>query len=220
VSAAAFRVVLRYLYTAEVPTWAEAGEGGAGSCGGGDKRRKAGGGGAGGKRGDGGRGGKGKGKEEGAAAGGRRMKLEVLKAADLLRAEGLLQHCLEGFREALTVATAVEQLVWAQQEGPAEARAIATDYFVANCKAIRVRAWTGGGGWGNDMLVGKGRWRACSVPDDACEASALVLRAPVEGGDLRVGLLGLCVCLMFARRCGLRRLRMFREHLVCVGVCR
>ena len=72
------------------------------------------------------------------------MKLEVLKAADLLRAEGLLQHCLEGFREALTVATAVEQLVWAQQEGPVEARAIATDYFVANCKAIRVRAWTGG----------------------------------------------------------------------------
>ena len=35
--------------------------------------------------------------------------------------------------------TAVEQLVWAHARGPAEARAIATEFFVANSRAIRVR---------------------------------------------------------------------------------
>ena len=30
--------------------------------------------------------------------GGRFLELEVLKAADLFQAEGLLKHCLEGFR--------------------------------------------------------------------------------------------------------------------------
>ena len=67
------------------------------------------------------------------------VELEVLKTADLLRAEGLLQHCLESFRVGMTVATAVEELVWAHQEGPAEAREMATDFFLRNRKAIRVR---------------------------------------------------------------------------------
>ena len=53
----------------------------------------------------------GKGKEaagsEGDEGAGRAaLELEVLKAADLFQAEGLLKHCLEGFRGALTVHTA------------------------------------------------------------------------------------------------------------------
>ena len=84
----------------------------------------------------------------------------MLKAADLLRAEGLLQHCLESFRGGMTVATAVEELVWAHQEGPAEAREMATDFFVRKWKAIRVRACGGC----DDDVVGRfdgGLWRAC-----------------------------------------------------------
>ena len=42
------------------------------------------------------------------------LELEVLKAADLFQAEGLLKHCLEGFRSGLSVHTVVEQLVGAQ----------------------------------------------------------------------------------------------------------
>ena len=36
--------------------------------------------------------------------------------------------------------TVVEQLVWAHKRGPAEARTIATEYFVAHVRAVRVRA--------------------------------------------------------------------------------
>ena len=43
----------------------------------------------------------------------------------------------------MTVATAVEELVWAHQEGPAEAREMATEFFVRNRKTIRVRACVG-----------------------------------------------------------------------------
>ena len=89
--------------------------------------------------------GKGKGNEaadseEDEGAGRAALELKVLKAADLFQAEGLLKHCLEGFRRALTVHTVVEQLVWAHKCGPAEARAVATEYFVANARAVRVRA--------------------------------------------------------------------------------
>ena len=51
-----------------------------------------------------------------------------------------MKHCLEGFRGGLTVDTVVEQLVWAHKRGPAEARAIATEFFVAHVRAVRVRA--------------------------------------------------------------------------------
>ena len=112
VSAGALRVVLRYLYTAEVP---ESGEGGAGAGGG----NAAG--------GDG---------EE--AAAGQVLEREVLKAADLFRVEGLLEHCVEAFGRRLKVDTAIEQLVWAHSDGPAEARKVATEYFVRNCRRIRV----------------------------------------------------------------------------------
>jgi hypothetical protein len=62
----------------------------------------------------------------------------VLKAADLFRVEGLLEHCVEAFGRGLKVNTAIEQLVWAHSDGPAEARKVATEFFVRNCRRIRV----------------------------------------------------------------------------------
>ncbi len=62
----------------------------------------------------------------------------MLKAADLFRVEGLLEHCVEAFGRGLKVDTAVEQLVWAHNHGPAEARTVATEYFVHNSRRIRV----------------------------------------------------------------------------------
>ena len=96
VSAGAFRVVLRYLYTAELP---ESGE---------------------------------------EAKGGQVLERAVLKAADLFQVEGLLEHCVEAFGRGLKVDTAVEQLVWAHIDGPAEARTVATEYFVRNGRRIQV----------------------------------------------------------------------------------
>ena len=63
---------------------------------------------------------------------------EVLKAADLFQAEGLLMHCLEAFGGRLAVGTAVEALVWAHGSGPEGARRIATDYFVRKGREIQV----------------------------------------------------------------------------------
>jgi hypothetical protein len=143
VSARAFRVVLRHLYTAEVPAWQElqgAGEdaGGGGASGGRVKVGKGkgkgkvgrGGGGQGGAAGVGGEG-------EGAAGGGG-LLWEVLKAADMLQAEGLLEHCLEAFRGGLTVHTAIEHLVWAHKHGPEEARELAMAYGAKHFRAIQV----------------------------------------------------------------------------------
>ena len=62
----------------------------------------------------------------------------MLKAADLFRVEGLLEHCVEAFGRGLKVDTAVEQLVWAHNHGPAEARTVATEYFVRNGRRIQV----------------------------------------------------------------------------------
>ena len=101
VSAGALRVVLWYLYTAELPESAERGGG-----------------------------------EE--AKGGRVLERAVLKAADLFRVEGLLEHCVEAFGRGLKVDTAVEQLVWAHNHGPAEARTVATEYFARNGRRIQV----------------------------------------------------------------------------------
>ena len=107
-------MVLRYLYTAALPAWEELQ--GAG--------REVEDNGAAGVSGGAGRG---------------SLELEVLKAADLFQAEGLLKHCLDGFRGKLTVQTVAEQLMWAHTHGPAEARAVATEYFVAHGRAVRVR---------------------------------------------------------------------------------
>ncbi len=152
VSAGAFRVVLRYLYTAALP---ESGEGGAGSGGGRGEGSSGGGGGGGGKgkgkggkgKGEGvkGKGGKGQGGDGGKSKGDgeeatRRQVLEreVLKTADLFRLEALLEHCVEAFMQGLTLDTAIDDLVWAHLFGPAEARKVATEYFVLNCRHIRV----------------------------------------------------------------------------------
>ncbi len=83
------------------------------------------------------------GKNDKGAGGGeatRRQVLErpVLKASDLYRLEGLLQHCVEAFGRGLKVDTVIEQLVWAHSDGPAEARTVATEYFVRNCGRIQV----------------------------------------------------------------------------------
>jgi hypothetical protein len=66
------------------------------------------------------------------------LEREVLKAADLFRVEGLLEHCVEAFGRGLKVSTAIEQLVWAHSDGPAEARKVGTEFFVRNCRRIRV----------------------------------------------------------------------------------
>ncbi len=135
VSAGALRVVLRYLYTAELP---ESGEGGAGA----GEERGEGGSGAGGV-------GSGKGKGEGCKGkdtggdgeeveAGQVLERAVLKAADLFRVEGLLEHCVEAFGRGFKVDTAVEQLVWAHNHGPAEARTVATEYFVPMACAFRL----------------------------------------------------------------------------------
>ena len=62
----------------------------------------------------------------------------MLKAADLFRLETLLEHCVEAFRRGLKANTAVEALVWAHIDGPAEARTVATEYFVRNGRRIQV----------------------------------------------------------------------------------
>ena len=63
---------------------------------------------------------------------------ELLRVADRFQAEGLYEHCLAEFGRALTVQTAVEQLVWAHAHAPEGARAVAMRFVVANCGAIQV----------------------------------------------------------------------------------
>jgi ubiquitin len=66
------------------------------------------------------------------------LEREVLQAADLFRLEALLEHCVEAFRRGLKVDTVIEELVWAHLFGPAEARKVATEYFVRNGLRIQV----------------------------------------------------------------------------------
>jgi len=150
-SAAAFVVLLRNLYTAEVPAGEDAGGAGAakstdgGKGGKGGKGEKGGMGRGGGGKEKGGAGGKGgariEGWEDGEAARRQAMAREVLKAADLFQAERLLKHCLETFRLSLTLHTAVECLVWAHLHGPLPARTLASDYVSLHFKAIQVRPY-------------------------------------------------------------------------------
>ena len=137
ISAAAFRVLLRYLYTAQVPERKETAlyiiqKSGAGGNGGkGDQRGGV-------DKGMAGGGCKGKGAEGEEASRRQTMEREVLMVADLFQADGLLNHCLKVFRQSLTLYTAVEHLVWAHLHGPQEARTLATAYVVLNFKAIQV----------------------------------------------------------------------------------
>jgi len=144
VSVGAFRVVLRYLYTAELPG---SGEGEPGAGGGKEEGSRGGGEGE-------GEGGKGKGegckRKRDKDTGGngepeeattlQELERAMLKAADRFRVEGLFEHCVEAFGRGLKVNTAVEQLVWAHNHGPAEARTVATEYFVRNGRRIQVGA--------------------------------------------------------------------------------
>ena len=63
---------------------------------------------------------------------------ELLRVADRFQAGGLYEHCLAEFGRALTVETAIQQLLWAHAHAPEGARAVAMEYVVANCRAIRV----------------------------------------------------------------------------------
>jgi hypothetical protein len=154
VSAAAFRALLRFLYTGELPAWGDearaeggdgaGGAGGSGGAGGAGGRRGAGGAGSkGGKRGaggsNGGSGGKGK-EEDKEAQEAESAVQELLRVADRFQAGVLYEHCLAEFGRALTVQTAIQQLVWAHAHAPEGARAVAMEYVVANCRAIQVDA--------------------------------------------------------------------------------
>jgi hypothetical protein len=114
-----------------------------GGSGGGADRRGAGAGSKG-KGGKGGAGGKGGGKvnaeEEEDEEEEERESLvqELLRVADRFQAGGLYEHCLAEFGRALTVETAIQQLVWAHAHAPEGARAVAMEYVVTNCRAIRV----------------------------------------------------------------------------------
>ena len=48
----------------------------------------------------------------------------MLKAAVLFRMEGLLEHCVEAVGRGLNVNTAIEQLVWAYSDVPAQERSV------------------------------------------------------------------------------------------------
>jgi hypothetical protein len=63
---------------------------------------------------------------------------ELLRVGDRFQAWGLYEHCLAEFWRALTVETAMLQLVWAHRHGPAGARAVALEYVTANCQDIQV----------------------------------------------------------------------------------
>ena len=123
---------------------AEGGEGagGDGRAGGAGGRRGAGGAGSkGGKRGaggsNGGSGGKGK-EEDKEAQEAESAVQELLRVADRFQAGVLYEHCLAEFGRALTVETAIPQLAWAHAHAPENARAVAMQYVVANCRAIQV----------------------------------------------------------------------------------
>jgi hypothetical protein len=125
VSAFAFRVLLRFLYTGELPVWEGRGKGG--------QRQE----GADGN--NGGKGGKGKekDKEENEGKEAESAVQELLRVADRFQAEALYEHCLAEFGRALTVETAVQQLVWAHRRGLG-ARELALKFATANCQAIQV----------------------------------------------------------------------------------
>ena len=93
--------------------------------------------GKGGKQGAGGKGG-GKANAEEEEEARESLVQELLRVADRFQAGGLYEHCLAEFGRALTVETAIQQLLWAHAHAPEGARAVAMEYVVANCRAIRV----------------------------------------------------------------------------------
>jgi hypothetical protein len=143
VSASAFRVLLRFLYTGELPArgkgelMGQDGEGGSGGgaiAGGVGEVVRGGTDGAGGKGMEGA-----KVKEEDKEEEEAESEVqELLRVADRFQAEGLYGHCLEEFGRVLTVQTAIQQLAWAHNRGTAGAREVALQYVTANRHAIQV----------------------------------------------------------------------------------
>ena len=75
-------------------------------------------------------------------------------------------HRLAEFGRALTVETAVEQLVWAHAHAPEGVREVAMEYVVANCRAIqvgRVRVGRGVLGWLVQVVTWVASAGACLV---------------------------------------------------------
>jgi len=60
--------------------------------------------------------------------------------ADRFQAGGLYEHCLAEFGRALTVETAIQQLLWAHAHAPEGARGVAMKFVVGNGRAIQVRS--------------------------------------------------------------------------------
>jgi chromosome segregation ATPase len=56
----------------------------------------------------------------------------------VLDLEKQLRDFVEAFGRGLKVDTVIEQLVWVHNHGPAEARTVATEYFVRNARQIQV----------------------------------------------------------------------------------
>ena len=139
-------------------------------CAGGLGRRSEGGTGSkGGKRGaggsNGGSGGKGK-EEDKEAQEAESAVQELLRVADRFQAGVLYEHCLAEFGRALTVQTAIPQLVWAHAHAPEGAREVAMEYVVANGRAIqvgRVRLRRGVLGWLVQVVTWVASAGACLV---------------------------------------------------------
>ena len=92
VTAAAFRVVLKYIYTSKISMW---------------------------------------GLDQS-------LQIDIIKAADMMQLEGLLDHCMEVFHGELTVANVVQRLTWAYIDGPLVARDIAKKFFSEHARTVKV----------------------------------------------------------------------------------
>jgi len=110
-----------------------------------------------------------------------REVLNILKAADMLQAEGLFRHCLEALRGGLTVHTAIEHLVWAHKRRPEEVRAMATEFCCQHGNRVLLPTW-------QQSFVANGR----AIRKDARETMALLKALPdCVGQDLLEAVLDL-----------------------------
>ncbi len=67
---------------------------------------------------------------------------ELLRVADRFQAGGLYEHCLAEFGRALTVETAIQQLVWAHAHAPEAWWATGVRFrcvLLTVCVCVRVR---------------------------------------------------------------------------------
>jgi hypothetical protein len=76
---------------------------------------------------------------------------------------GVIRALSGGVWEGADVERAIQQLVWAHAHAPEGARAVAMEYVVANCRAIRVgcvlaACAVGAGCWRGRMLAARALW--------------------------------------------------------------